>query len=186
MNLVRNGLALSVLLFSTHASATLFREVENSWWFSGAPKPEKLFGYWAGRCVNAIEPDLVLPAVYLFKIVANPNHFPPQYPSQTFYWEKNAKVEIFDGMKPAELEAHPGIKAWLKLETWNQVRLSEGSLTNYYDYANRLSMGRLLRWFRDDRNQFPILRVSRWKGPIYEGTASVCFFPKFLGKTSPE
>lgn len=170
------SLFLVLLLSSTSFAATEFQRLESAFKDSAVPEHKQLTGYWAGRCVDAADPDRASAAVFVHKLVDDPTAFPPKRPSFSYYTDAKLAPNYFDKLSPFQIEAYPPIKTYFQKEQWAKAEVSDGSLVTEFQPASGDKVHRAARLFYDEFNTLIVLRVSR-------GTAvqRYCHFAQSLG-----
>lgn len=174
-----------ILLMTRIAGASLFQDVEKTFWKADVPNHQALLGYWAGRCVYAGQPNQAWPAIYVYKMLHNDDHFPPRYPSQSYYWEQNENSAFFDKMSPKNMLAYPPIQRWFAREQWTRVKEEERMFQNYFRHSDDQWTRRLVRVYDDEFSTTVLLRITRFTGSTGE-TTTLCYFSKYAGMADGE
>lgn len=183
---MRFWLLLALGLSVGVAQADVYEGIESHFESASQPELKDLKGHVAGRCVESVKPDSLLPAVLLVKNVADETAFPPTKHSFSYYSEKG-KPEAFDSLSVAAIEKHPGIASWMKQEQWQKIEVKDGSLVNYFTMAGGVKFMRSLRLHEETDASYLLLQVARLQG----GEAvpmRYCYFHKALteeGDDSP-
>ena len=178
MRVIRMVVMLYVVLGGLSGEASLFSDIDRSFWV--ALQPQNIEGFWAGRCVHVSEPNSPWPAVYVQKTINNPNHFPPSYSSQSYYWERNTNLSLFDELTSTQVENYPAVKSWFEREQWTSIQVQEHSFKNYYIISETLKIRRSVRVYEDEFNEPVIARISKIEKSGDEEVVVYCYFPKHL------
>ena len=172
--------ALAMTVLSTSARATLFDDLKSSFDKSSAPQSKDLQGHWAGRCVESIQPDMVQPAVFIYKVIEDQHEFPPYRPTFTYFWKASQNKALFDKATPQQVENDVDVKAWLAKEQWQTASLKDGSLENLYSPSEKISFRRSVRVYSDEFNSTVIVRVIKTTDGV-SNLNTFCYYRQKLG-----
>lgn len=167
-------LAICFFFLSPVLFASVFDSLESE--FAKAVPADVLsaYGYWAGNCTEASEPNAFWPGILVVR------QTPTGQNSFSYYWERGSDRDFFRRMKPQDLEKHSGLAKWLSQEQWNEAAIRNGALCNHYSPDPNTRVRRELRHTGSEFDSRYLLRVVRING-LLETTTSYCEFDQHQG-----
>jgi len=172
MAIIRNTLCSLFLLCGAVCSAVDYSDMEAIFRASHTPKPEKILGFWVGRCIHQADPLREWPAFFKFGRVKKKSAGFDQY-TQSHTWF-NEQTEKYDSYNVQQLLDDSQCKKWLETEQWQPVYYQDSSLVNEYQYPNS-KVSRATRLYFDGIREHIILAYGLGNHPG-EFPASFCYF----------